>query len=389
MPPSLDHPTSFTENIEARLSIGFGVVVVVVVLIVAAAINNSLKLVATSDWVNHTHAVIVETDAILSALHSAQSAQRTYLITGESRDQGAYRTAFGEMKAHLDVAMALTAENPDEHALLARLEPFLAARVEFARETVQAREKGLDAARTLLISDKSLESMNEIVKLVTQLTARENVLLLGQEQAAHEHERTTRWILFAGLGLDLVLLSFLFWIVRLDLAVRRRAAAALAAANASLESRVRDRTAELAASVESLEVENLERRWAQEASQRLNRHNELVINSISEGVLVISRRTSILRINPAVVHFSGYSDKELFGKAIEEIIHLEPRTEDDGRSHRDVLLLSMKEGSTLLALKAVLHCKNGATKRVLYSSHPVRDKDKVVGTVVTILPGGN
>lgn len=387
MPPPPDKSTPFTENIEKRLSVGFGIVLAVVALIVAAAVNNSLKLVATSDWVNHTHAVIVEADDILSFLHAAQSAHSTFLITGESRDQSAYRTAFGEMKAHLDVAMALTSEDPDEHAQLVRLETLLAARVEFARELVQARhDKGLDAARQLMTSDKSLEAMREIAQLVTQLTAREKALLLQREQAVHEHERTTRWIIFTGLGLNLVLLSFLFWIVRLDLALRRRAAAALAASNASLEARVRERTAELAASVESLEMENLERRWAQESSQRLNRHNELVINSISEGVLVISRRTTVLRINPAVVHFSGFNERELFGKSIDEIIHLEPRAGDAGRSHREILLLSMNEGSTLLGLKATLNCKNGSTKPILYSSHPVRDKDKVVGTVVTILP---
>ena len=60
--------------------------------VAVSAVRNTERSIKSEDWVNHTHAVIIDAGDILSYLHAGDSALRTYLITGDKRDQAAYRS---------------------------------------------------------------------------------------------------------------------------------------------------------------------------------------------------------------------------------------------------------------------------------------------------------
>ena len=96
------------DNIETRVIGLFLVMVGILIYVAISSLNNIARSIETSDWVNHTHDVILQADAVMSSLHAGDAALRTYLLTGDRRDQGAYRTAYGEMLEHLAEAKALT-----------------------------------------------------------------------------------------------------------------------------------------------------------------------------------------------------------------------------------------------------------------------------------------
>src|SRR5271157_1181324 len=97
------------EKIEQRVIGLFVLMVAILVFIAISAMKAPQEAKESSDWVNKTHAIIIEINGVLSSLHAGDSALRTYLLTGDPRDQGAYRYAYKtEMLQHLDKAKALT-----------------------------------------------------------------------------------------------------------------------------------------------------------------------------------------------------------------------------------------------------------------------------------------
>ena len=62
---------------------------------------------------------------------------------------------------------------------------------------------------------------------------------------------------------------------------RRRAVTTLETANRDLDAKVRERTAELVASNEQLTIENLERRWANQALEHQHRKEAERLNALA------------------------------------------------------------------------------------------------------------
>ena len=347
------------ETIERQLLVCFGIVLAVLVFVLVAAVRNTLHALASSDWVNHTHAVILEVDAILSSLHAAEAAHRTFLLTGTPQDQQSYHTAFAEMAEHLQVAKVLTANDNRQQKRLAELEALIARRADFAKAIIQARdEKGPEAARHLLANDTSQTSLQDIRDAVSKLKQEENELLQQRDRDSYRQARITRWIVFSGVGINFALLGLTFWLVRMDLAVRRQAAAALQEANDFLEIKVQQRTAELVKANEELELENLRRLWSHSATQHLLRYSDLIINSIGEGVCVVSRRGHIVRLNAAAARLAGWESKELTGKNLSVILR---RPWEEDPIHE-----AMKAGRALEGSEGILWRKDGSPLPVRY-----------------------
>ncbi len=81
--------------------------------------------------------------------------------------------------------------------------------------------------------------------------------------------------------------------------------------NRELELKVKEHAANLAAANEKLSIENLERAWVNQALEHQLRYNQLIINSISDSVFVLTKALNISRINPAVIHLTGFEQEEL------------------------------------------------------------------------------
>jgi CHASE3 domain sensor protein len=375
------------EKIEQRVIGLFVLMLVILVFIAMSAVTTIQEAIRSSDWVNKTHAVVIEVNAILSSLHAGDSALRTYLLTGDPRDQGAYRSAYAEMVEHLTVAKALT-HNGEERELqnpqILELETLISNRVDFTRSVVQARAQGgLDAARQVMAAHPDVEPMGKIQRLVRNITDQENSLLKERDQNSRLDAQQTRSTVFTGVLVNFVLLAFVVWLMRDDLAARRRAALALEEANTLLEAKVQERTAELVKSNQSLKQENLERRWSGQALDHQLRYSQLIINSISELVFVVSRALNISRINPAVSHQTNWEPQDLVAQPLERVLRLTAEA-SAGSPPQNPITFAMHEGREIQDRDALLLSKSGTTAPVRYSMIPLRDHDKVVGAVITV-----
>lgn len=368
-----------------RILVFFAVISAVLIVIAIAAVRNISRSAASSDWVNHTHAVILESEALRSALQAADAAARTYAVTGDARDRAAGLTAVADAAEHLEVAKALTRAEPEQNQQFVRLEALAKQHGEFVRKLLAARQAdNAEGVRALLAADAGGDALRGLQRGADKLKADEMALLADRDRAAFLQAQMTRWTVWLGVALDVLLLGGAAWLIKDDLASRRRAAAALQEANEQLEARVRERTAELAAANAQLSADNLERQWANQALEHQLRYSQLIINSISDLVIVLTKARNISRLNPAVTHLTGLEPAELINQPLSRLVRLAGQTTGAGTPLIDPIAQALKDGRDLPEQAAVVTDKQGRQIPVRFTLFPLRDRDKVVGGVVTL-----
>jgi len=374
------------ETIEKRV-VGLFVLMLAILAYVAwSSVHNIKETIKSNAWVNHTHAVIIHAGEILSYLHAGDAALRTYLITGDERDRQGYRAAYSIMVENWTEAEALTRMSEEEKPLHQRfldLSLLISNRIDVARTMALGRAQGgLESVRQQFNSHPDVESISKIERSVNNIEKTENGLLKERDEQQHLQAQATKTMVYTGLGVNFVLLGLVIWLMRDDLAARRKAAQALEEANAHLEAKVQERTAELVQSNHSLKQENLERRWSYQALDHQLRYNQLIINSIAELVFVVSRALNISRVNPAVVHETNWEPQELISQSIERVLQLPP--DPAGGASQNPLTAAMREGRQLQDRPASLLTRSGRIIPVYYTLIPLHDQDKIVGGVVTV-----
>ena len=370
------------ENIFARVGVLLLVMLAILISVATVSVSNVGRFVTTADWVNKTHAVIQEGDAILYSLHAGDAALRTFLITNDPRDQAAYREAYTEMVEHLNVAKALARAEAKASKSVEALEPLAAKHVDIARELARSRQQGSDdAIKKILQADGGGESMRKVRKAVIALQDEQKALLKERDKASYAEAQTTKWTVITGLVINFVLLTFAAFLVRDDIAARRLAANALIEANEVLESKVKERTAELNSSNQLLRAENLERQWGNKSLEHQLRYSNLIINSINDLVFVLTKTLNITRINPAVVGVTGLEAKDLITSPLTRVVRFD--NDKDG-GVKDVFAKALRDGREIQDSAVLLVAKDGTTKPYRLNLVPLRDRDKVVGGVVTL-----
>jgi CHASE3 domain sensor protein len=374
------------ETIEKRVVGLFLLMLVILAYVAWSSLHNIKENIKSNAWVNHTHAVIIHAGDILSYLHAGDAALRTFLITGDDRDRQGYRVAYSTMVENWTEAEALTRQSEEEKALHERfldLSLLISNRMEIAGTMARGRAQGgLDFVRQQFNSHPDVESISKIERAVANIEKTENGLLKERDEQQHLQAQATKTTVYTGLGVNFVLLALVVWLMRDDLIARRKAAQALEEANAMLEAKVQERTAELLKSNQSLKQENLERRWSYQALDHQLRYNQLIINSIAELVFVISRALNISRVNPAVVHATNWEPQELISQSIERVLQFPP--DPVGGASQNPLTAAMREGRQLLDRPANLLARSGRIIPVYYTLIPLHDQDKIVGGVVTV-----
>jgi PAS domain-containing protein len=369
-----------------RRILGFFLLIFAVVVYVAVdSVRNIDRSMSGNDWVNHTHEVILAVNGALSDIRSGDAAVLLYVTTGDARAKLECKEVFADLDEQLGVARDDTRRESGQHEEILRLMALCRARVDFDQSILAARRSSdKETVQALLSGDAGIESTHEIQTLVEKVTSEEMALLADRDHASFDQAQTTRATVWAGVALDFLLFAGVAWLIWIDLTARRAAAAALQSANDQLEVRVRERTAELAATVKELRSENLERRWANQTLEHQLNYNILIINSISDAVFVLTKSMNISRINPAVVHLVGLEPHELVNRPFSCVVQLNPGAGGGNGLLHDPLYQALAEGRDLRDLPAVLEDKRGRKTSVRLTIFPLRDGDKVVGGIVVL-----
>ena len=368
-----------------RVLIFFALILAVLVFVVVASLHNLNRSVATNDWVNHTHALITELDALQPTLAAAEGSLSKYLLTSDPRDHEAYQDKFSELGERVDVTTALAADSPQDREQFVPIAALLAGRAELAGSIARLKKAGDPAAlQQLLADDAERNDLRELARRIEKFRENQTTLLSARDRTSYLQAQTTRWTVLSGVLLDFLLLCGAAWLIRHDLAARRLATRLLQQTNADLEERVLQRTAELSATNAQLVAQNLEDRWSKQALEHQHRYNLLIIDSISDAVFVVTKLVNVSRLNPAAIHLSGFEPVELIDRPLARILRIVPGAAEFTKPAFDPLARALVEGHELRDRPAIITAKGGQSIHTLLNLYPLRDRDKVVGGVVIL-----
>ncbi|AEE45184.1 methyl-accepting chemotaxis protein [Cellulomonas fimi] len=204
-PAPTPHQPRWTWTVGRRLVAGYAVALVLMTGIGVVSFVNTQALVTSSGWVEHTHEVLGETDAILSSLKDAETGQRGYLITGVDSYLAPYTAAREEVQDHLDAVRGLTSDNPVQQDRLTELEPLVAAKFAEMQETIDVRDsQGFEAARAIVVSDEGKAVMDQIRGVLEDVRADEQALLEQRAQESAAAAGATKAVVVGGSALAVV-----------------------------------------------------------------------------------------------------------------------------------------------------------------------------------------
>lgn len=204
-----------------------GIAMALALLIVNAAISyrNTQKIVENEGRISHTHQVLTELESTLSTLKDAETGQRGYLLTGESRYLEPYKSATARLSEKLDNLQRLTADNNRQQQRINSLRMAIDSKLAELQQTIELRrQQNLAAALRVVKSGRGKQIMDDIRQQVAVMTAEENQLLQRRSQESQASVNSTVLTFSIAMGVDLLLLALVYYLVQRDRTLRDREA---------------------------------------------------------------------------------------------------------------------------------------------------------------------
>ena len=195
------------ENIEKRLVALFFLMLVIVAGMACYSAYNIEASINKADWVNHVHEVILKAHTAVDQMHVGDTAVNAYILTGDSRDQQAYRDAYIPMaNEQLPMLLALTRDEASHKDFLS-LTNLINQHIGYVRTLVKTRESGgEDAARKYAESRPDGSSTAEIDRLINRIDDEQQKILGQRDKEAYHQAKVTEYVVFGG-----VIVNFALW----------------------------------------------------------------------------------------------------------------------------------------------------------------------------------
>ena len=124
------------------------------------------------------------------------------------------------------------------------------------------------------------------------------------------------------------------------------------------------------------------RRNASVTNRRLRRQNELLLNSVGEGIIGIDREGKCTFINPAAATLIGWATDELIGKPLHPLLH---HSRTDGSPYPPAecpIGATLRNAAERHVSDEVFFKRSGDRFFVEYTSTPIYEEEEVTGAVV-------
>ena len=171
-------------------------------------------------WLTHAHEVRIKIEGLRLSLTEAESAQRAFILTGDSQFTRQIEGARTAAAIHISALERLTADNPEQLERLARLQALMTTRMEVIDQTIAARRTGSPGAAIQIIrGGRGVEAMHGVRAIAAELEQEERRL-----QRQREHQVTVvRSVIVASLMIFAALLALLFFKALRDISLDREA----------------------------------------------------------------------------------------------------------------------------------------------------------------------
>jgi diguanylate cyclase (GGDEF)-like protein/PAS domain S-box-containing protein len=222
-----------------RLPRAFGALVSGLVVLLAVGVLSLYTMnrsAASEEWVQHTYEVLRIFDGLLASMHETQTSARSYVLSGDAADLGAFELARQTASQSRQRAWTLIAEVPDQRRRLEAVEALMTTHVEALVSAVTARHaSGFEAALETLDRTAPDDLLEEATELIDSAKAEQRALLQARQAHASSREHLAFGLVAAALGLGLTLLALTAVTMRREWSVRARLTQGLAELAAIVE----------------------------------------------------------------------------------------------------------------------------------------------------------
>ncbi|HZS59430.1 MAG TPA: CHASE3 domain-containing protein [Gemmatimonadaceae bacterium] len=229
----------------------------VMLIVGIAAFAADTRDAAAIALVSHTHEVIETTDAVLQRLVDAETAERGYLLTGDTAYLAPYQGADADVRRNFQRVKILTNDNPLQQQRLDSLGPVVESRLDALDRVIRAREdSGAAAGERAFRSSTGRQYMEDARRIVGSFQGMEQQLLARRTSTEHARAVRTQWIIVVGTLVAFLLAAFTVASLSRAAAFEAEAAQRLREQQAELEmtnQQLQEQAAELEATNEELQ----------------------------------------------------------------------------------------------------------------------------------------
>lgn len=330
-------------TIEQKLFAGLTMAAAIVVFISFLSISGIKSLVVASAWISHSQQVKGFLADINTQLAEMQAGSRGFVLSGSPYYVAQFERAATRIPEAVNALRVFTLDNERHQKIVPLLEGFVARRMEFSRQIIEAKlGRDVDEAKLILTDSLATLLTDSIRATIGRMMTEEDRLL--ELRGRHEQAQAdrNRIIIYSSLGVQMALLGFIFIIVNRDVAGRRKAEQVLLEAKEELETRVGERTADLLRASE----------LARASEARVSG----IVNSAMDAIISVDEDQKIVLFNAAAERMFRCSTVQVLGKPIDAFIphHLRERHRVDIEKFGKKGITSRKMGSlgALTALRA-------------------------------------
>lgn len=219
--------------VEKKALVGLGFASVILVGINALAYWHLSQHKSTADELVHTHNVLEKLETTMSELKNADTEQRDYLLTGKEPYLNPYLDAVAKIQPELLAIRTLTTDKPNHQRRLDTLDLLVTQKLAELDQTINLRrDRGLEAALELVLTDASNQVMNRILSIIHEIEQEERVHLEQLVRQAQVNTQKDTLISTGGILLSVILLYLVYDAIKREIAARRKAEWALQQMNA-------------------------------------------------------------------------------------------------------------------------------------------------------------
>jgi hypothetical protein len=193
-------------SISARIVLGFALALAMLLALGIGSYRHSVGLRADMGWLQHTHEVLRQAEALRRQLHEAQSLARAQALTPDPGIRARFDGVAAEMTATLGALRTLTADNPAQQSNLQRLVPLAAQRLDEARELMngQAQDIRLAVSRSV---QEAFDRGHPLNVALLDIETQEQTLLDTRRERSQSSQASLSNLLLYGTIAAFVLIS--------------------------------------------------------------------------------------------------------------------------------------------------------------------------------------
>lgn len=211
-------------TLERKILGGFVICCLVLSLVAVVSYRNGAKLEVSNQWVAHTHEVLSAFEQVLVHELDAETAERGYIITGNTDYLNAYNQAIGQVSGSIAQVKSLTGDNRVQQANIRNIQQLTDTVARFFGGCIRARETlGFDHARDLLETGTGNRLVENLRSAIGDAMGMEQALLVERRQVSTADSRSFDIIFAVLLVLIGIVLIAVYVVVRTNLRALKKA----------------------------------------------------------------------------------------------------------------------------------------------------------------------